>query len=86
MRDISSVALRGFEENFAPLLLVYHSLFAPKVKVKETEEKYRAIQEKLVTVSEEAQGLHPQCISLKADVQARRKAVNEAEVGKKSWC
>ncbi|KFO92744.1 Structural maintenance of chromosomes protein 6, partial [Buceros rhinoceros silvestris] len=51
-----------------------------QVKVKETEEKYRAIQEKLITVSEEAQGMHPQCISLKTDVQARRKAVNEAEV------
>ncbi|XP_075270989.1 structural maintenance of chromosomes protein 6 isoform X3 [Opisthocomus hoazin] len=51
-----------------------------RVKVNEAEEKYKAIQDKLITVSEEAQALHPQCISLKADVQARRKAVNEAEV------
>ncbi|NXF93268.1 SMC6 protein, partial [Eubucco bourcierii] len=51
-----------------------------QVKVNEAEEKYKAIQEKLIAISEEAQALHPQCISLKADVQARRKAVNEAEV------
>ncbi|NXI69234.1 SMC6 protein, partial [Anseranas semipalmata] len=51
-----------------------------QVKVNEAEEKYKAIQEKLVTVNEEAEALHPQCISLKADVQARRKAVNEVEV------
>ncbi|XP_009640087.1 structural maintenance of chromosomes protein 6 isoform X2 [Egretta garzetta] len=50
-----------------------------QVKVNEAEEKYKAIQDKLVTISEEAQALHPQCISLKADVQARRKALNEAE-------
>ncbi|NXN74821.1 SMC6 protein, partial [Himantopus himantopus] len=51
-----------------------------QVKVNEAEEKYKAIQEKLITISEEAQALHPQCVSLKADVQAKRKAVNEAEV------
>ncbi|NXJ38160.1 SMC6 protein, partial [Ciconia maguari] len=51
-----------------------------QVKLNEAEEKYKAIQDKLITISEEAQALHPQCISLKADVQARRKAVNEAEV------
>ncbi|XP_072714621.1 structural maintenance of chromosomes protein 6 [Ciconia boyciana] len=51
-----------------------------QVKLNEAEEKYKAIQDKLITISEEAQALRPQCISLKADVQARRKAVNEAEV------
>ncbi|XP_074942853.1 structural maintenance of chromosomes protein 6 [Phalacrocorax aristotelis] len=51
-----------------------------RAKVSEAEEKYKAIQDKLITISEQAQALHPQCISLKADVQARRKAVNEAEV------
>ncbi|NXW32086.1 SMC6 protein, partial [Phaetusa simplex] len=51
-----------------------------QVKVNEAEEKYKAIQDKLITISEEAQALHPQCVSLKADVQAKRKAVNEAEV------
>ncbi|KAF1410160.1 Structural maintenance of chromosomes protein 6, partial [Spheniscus humboldti] len=51
-----------------------------QVKVNEAEEKYKVIQDKLITISEEAKALHPQCISLKADVQARRKAVNEAEV------
>ncbi|XP_054035855.1 structural maintenance of chromosomes protein 6 [Dryobates pubescens] len=51
-----------------------------QVKVNEAEGKYKAIQEKLMKIGEEAQALHPQCISLKADVQAKRKAVNEAEV------
>ncbi|NWV12805.1 SMC6 protein, partial [Ptilonorhynchus violaceus] len=51
-----------------------------QVKVNEAEKKYKAIQDKLITVSEEAQALHPQCISLKAEVQAKRKAVNETEV------
>ncbi|KFP71985.1 Structural maintenance of chromosomes protein 6, partial [Acanthisitta chloris] len=49
-------------------------------KVNEAEKKYKAIQDKLVAVHEEAQALHPQCTSLKAEVQARRKAVSEAEV------
>ncbi|NXE25636.1 SMC6 protein, partial [Ardeotis kori] len=51
-----------------------------QVKAREAEEKYKAIQDRLITISEEARTLHPQCFSLKADVQARRKAVNEAEV------
>ncbi|KAM9382214.1 structural maintenance of chromosomes protein 6 [Phaethornis superciliosus] len=51
-----------------------------QVKVNEAEQKYKAIQDKLITIGEETKALHPQCISLKADVQARRKAVNEAEV------
>ncbi|NXH49751.1 SMC6 protein, partial [Dicaeum eximium] len=51
-----------------------------QVKVNEAEKKYKAIQDKLITVSEEAQALHPQCISLKADVQAKRKTVNETEI------
>ncbi|XP_009988372.1 PREDICTED: structural maintenance of chromosomes protein 6 [Tauraco erythrolophus] len=51
-----------------------------RVKVSEAEGKYKTIQDKLMKINEEAQALHPQCISLKADVQARRKAVNEAEV------
>ncbi|NXU02551.1 SMC6 protein, partial [Buphagus erythrorhynchus] len=51
-----------------------------QVKVNEAEKVYKAIQDKLITVSEEAQALHPQCISLKAEVQAKRKAVNETEI------
>ncbi|NWV78212.1 SMC6 protein, partial [Dasyornis broadbenti] len=51
-----------------------------QVKVNEAEKKYKAIQDKLITVSEEAQALHPQCITLKAEVQAKRKAVNETEI------
>uniref|UniRef100_A0A8C5T3T3 Structural maintenance of chromosomes protein 6 n=1 Tax=Malurus cyaneus samueli TaxID=2593467 RepID=A0A8C5T3T3_9PASS len=46
-----------------------------QVKVNEAEKKYKAIQDKLITVSEEAQALHPQCITLKAEVQAKRKAI-----------
>ncbi|NWR59730.1 SMC6 protein, partial [Bucorvus abyssinicus] len=69
--------IRAEEENNQKFI---QKLEECQVKVKETEEKYKEIQEKLITVSEEAQGLHPQCISLKANVQARRKAVNEAEV------
>ncbi|NXC62076.1 SMC6 protein, partial [Aleadryas rufinucha] len=51
-----------------------------QVKVNEAEKKYKALQDKLMTVSEEAQALHPQCISLKAEVQAKRKAVHETEI------
>ncbi|NXT85516.1 SMC6 protein, partial [Zapornia atra] len=51
-----------------------------QVKLREAEEKHKAIQDRLIAISEEAQALHPQCVSLKADVQTRRKAVNEAEV------
>uniref|UniRef100_A0A6G1RB21 Structural maintenance of chromosomes protein 6 n=1 Tax=Hypotaenidia okinawae TaxID=2861861 RepID=A0A6G1RB21_9GRUI len=51
-----------------------------QVKLAEAEEKYKAIQDRLIAISEEAQALHPQCVSLKADVQMRRKVVNEAEV------
>ncbi|NXM11277.1 SMC6 protein, partial [Ploceus nigricollis] len=51
-----------------------------QVKVNEAEKKYKAMQDKLITVSEEAQALHPQCISLKAEVQAKRKIVNETEI------
>ncbi|NWU24222.1 SMC6 protein, partial [Dyaphorophyia castanea] len=51
-----------------------------QVKVNEAEKKYKAIQDRLVTVSEEAQTFHPQCISLKAEVQAKRKAVHETEI------
>ncbi|NWJ08667.1 SMC6 protein, partial [Crypturellus undulatus] len=50
-----------------------------QVKINEAEEKYKMIQDKLEKISEEAQALHPQCISSKADVQAGRKAFNEAE-------
>ncbi|NWW81143.1 SMC6 protein, partial [Climacteris rufus] len=51
-----------------------------QVKVNEAGEKYKAIQDKLITVSEEAQALHPRCISLKAEVQAKRKSVHETEI------
>ncbi|NXH14626.1 SMC6 protein, partial [Bucco capensis] len=78
-REIQPIkeGIRAEEENAE---LFVQKLEECKAKVNEAEEKYKAIQEKLITVTEEAQALHPQCISLKADVQARRKAVNEAEV------
>uniref|UniRef100_A0A663MQI9 Structural maintenance of chromosomes protein 6 n=1 Tax=Athene cunicularia TaxID=194338 RepID=A0A663MQI9_ATHCN len=69
--------IRAEEENTEKFV---QKLKECQVKVNEAEEKYKEIQEKLLTINEEAQALHPQCISLKADVQTRRKAVNEAEV------
>ncbi|KAK2520159.1 Smc6 [Columba livia] len=69
--------IRAEEENTEKFV---QKLEECQAKVKEAEEKYKAIQDKLITINEEAQALHPQCVSLKADVQARRKAVNEAEV------
>ncbi|XP_029451811.1 LOW QUALITY PROTEIN: structural maintenance of chromosomes protein 6 [Rhinatrema bivittatum] len=49
-------------------------------KVNEAEEKFKAMQDKLEKINEEAQALKPQCISLKGDVQATKRAYNEAEV------
>lgn len=67
---------------FFSFLHAYHSLVALKIKINEAEEQCKAIQEKLITVNGEAEALHAQCMSSKAEVQTRRKAVNEAEVGK----
>ncbi|XP_074847396.1 structural maintenance of chromosomes protein 6 isoform X2 [Carettochelys insculpta] len=50
-----------------------------QAKLNEAEEKYKAIQDKLEKISEEAQALQPQCVHLKADVQTKRIAYNEAE-------
>ncbi|XP_025065793.1 structural maintenance of chromosomes protein 6-like isoform X1 [Alligator sinensis] len=50
-----------------------------QVKVSEAEKKYEVIRDKLEKISEETQALKPQCISLKEDVEAKRKAHNEAE-------
>lgn len=83
MRDTCPVILRGFWRKFCSVTTCF-VIFSPKVKVNEAEKKYKAIQDKLITVSEEAQALHPQCISLKAEVQAKRKEVNETEVGQKT--
>lgn len=76
------MAWRDFEEFFFSFLHAYHSLVALKIKINEAEEQCKAIQEKLITVNGEAEALHAQCMSSKAEVQTRRKAVNEAEVGK----
>ncbi|XP_043924473.1 structural maintenance of chromosomes protein 6 [Protopterus annectens] len=50
-----------------------------QARVKEAEEKYKTIQEELVKITEEANRLHPECTTLKADVQVKSKARNEAE-------
>uniref|UniRef100_A0A7M4EE17 Structural maintenance of chromosomes protein 6 n=1 Tax=Crocodylus porosus TaxID=8502 RepID=A0A7M4EE17_CROPO len=51
-----------------------------QVKVNEAEEKYKTIQDQLKKIHEEAQLFQPQCVSLKSDLQAKRRAYNEAEV------
>ncbi|NXL80317.1 SMC6 protein, partial [Leptocoma aspasia] len=74
--EVLKEGVRAEEENTELLQKVEEC----QVKVNEAEKKYKAIQDKLITVSEEAQALHPQCISLKAEVQAKRKTVNETEI------
>ncbi|NXB80389.1 SMC6 protein, partial [Donacobius atricapilla] len=74
--ELLEQAVKAEEENTEFLQKVEEC----QVKVNEAEKKYKAIQDKLITVSEEAQALHPHCISLKAEVQAKRKAVNETEI------
>nr|XP_016851959.1 PREDICTED: structural maintenance of chromosomes protein 6 isoform X2 [Anolis carolinensis] len=51
-----------------------------KDKVNVAEENHRTIQEKLEKLTEEAQNLQPSCRISKTDVQAKRKAYNDAEV------
>ncbi|XP_018430897.1 PREDICTED: structural maintenance of chromosomes protein 6-like [Nanorana parkeri] len=49
-------------------------------KVSSADENFRAIQEKLEEISQEAQALKPQCIALKDDVQQKKKSYHESEV------
>nr|DBA25753.1 TPA: hypothetical protein GDO54_010103 [Pyxicephalus adspersus] len=48
-------------------------------KVNRSDDEFRAIQEKLEEISQDAQILKPQCIALKDDVQQRKKAYHDAD-------
>ncbi|KAJ7341459.1 hypothetical protein JRQ81_005573 [Phrynocephalus forsythii] len=50
-----------------------------KAKVNVAEERHKTMQEKLEKITEEVQTLQPSCTSSKTDVQAKRKAYNDAE-------
>lgn len=51
-----------------------------KVKLNEAENKYKNIQDKLEEISQETNARAPECMALKAEVTARKRAYNEAEV------
>lgn len=51
-----------------------------KVRLNEAEKKYKDIQDKLEKISQETDARTPECLALKADVTARKRAYNEAEV------
>ncbi|KAM8774202.1 structural maintenance of chromosomes protein 6 [Rhynchonycteris naso] len=50
------------------------------VRLKDAEKKYKDIQDKLEKISEETNARAPECMALKVDVTAKKKAYNEAEV------
>ncbi|XP_078397707.1 structural maintenance of chromosomes protein 6-like isoform X2 [Cetorhinus maximus] len=50
-----------------------------QVKVNEAEEQFKAVQNQLQNITEEAQVLRPQCTTLKEDVQGKNKACKETE-------
>ncbi|KAF5917321.1 hypothetical protein HPG69_008393 [Diceros bicornis minor] len=51
-----------------------------QVRLNEAEKKYKDIQDKLEKISQETNARAPECLALKADVTARKRAYNEAEV------
>ncbi|XP_074051161.1 structural maintenance of chromosomes protein 6 [Macrotis lagotis] len=51
-----------------------------QTKVNLAEEKFKAIQDNLEKISEEAISLEPQCIQAKSDLIDKKKAYNDAEV------
>lgn len=51
-----------------------------QVRLNEAEKKYKDIQDKLEKISQETDARTPECLALKADVTARKRAYNEAEV------
>ncbi|XP_072500099.1 structural maintenance of chromosomes protein 6 [Notamacropus eugenii] len=51
-----------------------------QVKVNAAEEKFKAIQDNLEKISEEAMALEPKCIEAKEDLIRKKKACNDAEV------
>ncbi|KAM9201067.1 structural maintenance of chromosomes protein 6 isoform 3-T3 [Dugong dugon] len=51
-----------------------------QVRLNEAENKYKDIQDKLEKISQETNARAPECLALKADVTAKKRAYNEAEV------
>uniref|UniRef100_A0A2K6GZB3 Structural maintenance of chromosomes protein 6 n=1 Tax=Propithecus coquereli TaxID=379532 RepID=A0A2K6GZB3_PROCO len=51
-----------------------------QVRLNDAEKKYKDIQDKLEKISEETNARAPECMALKADVTAKKRAYNEAEV------
>ncbi|XP_075413194.1 structural maintenance of chromosomes protein 6 isoform X2 [Tenrec ecaudatus] len=51
-----------------------------QVRLNEAEKKYKEIQDKLEKISEETNARAPECLELKADLTAKKRAYNEAEV------
>ncbi|XP_023384272.1 structural maintenance of chromosomes protein 6 [Pteropus vampyrus] len=51
-----------------------------QVRLHEAEKKYKDIQDKLEKISQETNARAPECMALKEDVIARKRAYNEAEV------
>ncbi|XP_012859301.1 structural maintenance of chromosomes protein 6 [Echinops telfairi] len=51
-----------------------------QVRLNEAERKYKEIQDKLEKISEETNARAPECLTLKADLTAKKRAYNEAEV------
>uniref|UniRef100_G3T052 Structural maintenance of chromosomes protein 6 n=1 Tax=Loxodonta africana TaxID=9785 RepID=G3T052_LOXAF len=51
-----------------------------QVRLNEAEKKYKDIQDKLEKISQETNARAPECMALKADVTAKKRAYNEAEV------
>ncbi|ELW71999.1 Structural maintenance of chromosomes protein 6 [Tupaia chinensis] len=51
-----------------------------QVRLNEAEKTYKDIQDKLEKISQETNARAPECMALKADVTAKKRAYNEAEV------
>ncbi|XP_070284811.1 structural maintenance of chromosomes protein 6 isoform X2 [Myotis yumanensis] len=51
-----------------------------QVRLNEAENKYKDIQDKLEKISEETNARAPECMALKADVTAKKRAYHEAEI------
>ncbi|XP_013378099.1 PREDICTED: structural maintenance of chromosomes protein 6 [Chinchilla lanigera] len=51
-----------------------------QVRLNEAEKKYKDIQDKLEKISQETNARAPECMALKADVTAKKRDYNEAEV------
>lgn len=60
--------------------IYFNNVIFLKVRLNEAEQKYKDIQDKLEKISEETNARAPECMALKADVVAKKRAYNEAEV------